>query len=108
LEGAPHASSQRFHRTLLTLRQREITLRLAGMRGGESRISWANGGPDDRSVRVAWRLGDEAPLTLTPNLGDTEYVAPEPGVPLGSPLYSGPGGLDETSAEGRFPPWSVI
>jgi maltooligosyltrehalose trehalohydrolase len=108
LDQAPHASWQRFHRTLLTLRQREITPRLAGMRGGESRISWANGGPNDRSIRVSWRLGDGARLTLTANLGDTDYVVPKPGVPLGSPLYSEPDGVDNALAEGRLPPWSVI
>jgi maltooligosyltrehalose trehalohydrolase len=55
-----------WYKDLLALRRREITPRLRGM-AGQSGIFQSLG---ERTLRVDWRLGDGARLTLLANFGD--------------------------------------
>ena len=91
-------------RRLLALRKQEIVPRLSGMTGYAGRIEWMEGS----SLSVAWRMGDNALLTLVANLGPKPAPIPNScQLPYGDELYSTmpiPAGkrLD------LLQPWSVI
>ncbi|MGD8374912.1 MAG: malto-oligosyltrehalose trehalohydrolase [Acidobacteriota bacterium] len=98
------------HRALLDLRRREIVPRLAGATAGRGERL------DERSLRVAWTLGDGARLTLVAHLG------PGSGPPLAAPpgrrLWPGAAPADRVPLPrdsvplprdgAPLPPWSVL
>jgi maltooligosyltrehalose trehalohydrolase len=79
-------------RSLLAMRRREITPRLAGASFGDARA--------EASLLTAhWRMGDGRQLSLIANLGDREIAAPKER-PAGTLIWG--------SALGdNVPPWSV-
>jgi malto-oligosyltrehalose trehalohydrolase len=82
-----------FVRELLTIRNREIVPRLAGVRFGSARR-------DGPIVTAQWRLGDGSRLALMANLsGD---VAPAPRLAAEARSLWG------DAATGELPPWSVL
>jgi maltooligosyltrehalose trehalohydrolase len=83
----PHRQWLAFYRTLLELRAREIVPRLHGITGHAG--SWQAFG--ERGLRVDWRLGDGARLTLIGNYGDAPVPRPHP-IPEGRLLYATPDG----------------
>jgi maltooligosyltrehalose trehalohydrolase len=107
LDQTHHAGWHRFHRDLLALRRREVVPRLAGTQGGAS-FDLLSGCRGKRCIRVSWRLGDGARLTLTANLDDTEHsIAQSLQNVLGILVYQEPDSVGSALAEGRLPPWSV-
>jgi malto-oligosyltrehalose trehalohydrolase len=104
LNERSHLNWHRFHRDLLTLRQRHIVPRLAGTKGGQG--SFESFG--ERGITARWRLGDGSLLSVTANLGDTELalVGPTP-KGLENALYLEPASLRGALRDGRMPAWSV-
>ena len=78
--------------SLLAIRRREITPRLAGASFGDARA-------DDSLLTAHWRMGDGRQLRLTANLADREIATPKE-QPAGTLIWG--------SALGdNVPPWSV-
>ena len=73
-ERPPYAEWLAWYRRLLVLRAQEIAPRLRGIRGEAGR--WRPLGA--RALRVDWRLGDGARLSLFANFGDDAVALPEP------------------------------
>jgi maltooligosyltrehalose trehalohydrolase len=89
-------------RHLITLRHSAIVPRLAGMGGRSARHEVHNG----RVLRVQWRLGDGARLTMIGNLssrpaGDTGWEV------AGERLYMSPADWLATRCVAWLPPWAV-
>jgi maltooligosyltrehalose trehalohydrolase len=73
-ERSPHSEWLLWYRRMLALRAQEIAPRLAGMPGNAGR--WCVS--DDRLLRVDWRLGGGARLTLLANFDGDEVALREP------------------------------
>ena len=98
METEPHRSHLAFCRTLLALRGREITPRLAALRGNPARLVHA----DDATLSIDWNLAGET-LALAANLSNREAPAPA-AHPPGRVVYSTG---DDGEAHDRLPPWCV-
>ncbi len=90
-----HGDWVNFYRELLSVRRREIIPRLKGAQCGQYEVL------DAGAVRVRWRMGDGAQLTLTANLGPADLTIPT--APVGRPLWGSAAGN-----AGALAPWSVI
>jgi malto-oligosyltrehalose trehalohydrolase len=96
-EKPPHAEWRARYGELLALRRREIVPRLAAMRGGDASFETVGA----HGLRVVWRLGDGAALTLLANLGPDATTTQRP---RGRLLYTtAVGALDG----GALPAWGV-
>jgi 1,4-alpha-glucan branching enzyme len=95
-ERPPHAACLERTRTLLLLRRREITPRLAG--GRVRVIGERHLGP--HGLAVDWRLADGSVLSLHANLGPAPLEGSDP--PAGPILYA-----THARQPGTLLPWSV-
>jgi malto-oligosyltrehalose trehalohydrolase len=105
LQGQLHADCYRYHRKLLEVRRQEIIPRLAGMQGGASFELLGGTG----FLRVYWRMGNGAALTLTANLAGSEH--PVTGAVQDVPgrlLWAEPDSAGISLAQGCLPPWSAV
>lgn len=91
-------------RRLLALRKLEIVPRLRGITGYSGRIEWV----EERSLSVAWRLGDGSLLTVAANLAPVAAPIPKySSLPDGDVLYTTSIAPDRRNIE-RLEPWTVI
>jgi len=96
----PHAECLTYTRTLLALRQRELFHRLDGSRSlGAEAIGPAG-------VRAAWRLGNDATLTLLVNLGDVALAGVDR--PAGRLLFASSDAAESAFTEGSLMPASTL
>lgn len=100
---APHAAARALHAELLTLRQRELVPRLRGI-GGESGHAEVLG---EHTLRVRWRLGDGAHLSLLAHLAAEPSPFLVPSIP-GRLLFETPTGAARASRDGSLPPWTAV
>jgi maltooligosyltrehalose trehalohydrolase len=99
-DQAPHRDRLELYRTLLALRHREISPRLAGHKGGHASYDL----PSDEILRVRWQLPAGERLTLMAQLSDQ----PAQGVPLdpaGKLLYSTHPEIAVQDLETSVPAW---
>lgn len=98
----PHASWVAFHRELLSIRQREIIPRLAGMPGGGGSFEAIG----EAAIHARWRLGDASRLALIANLA-AKTTSARVTRPEGRLLFASHAAIPEILEEGELPPWSV-
>jgi maltooligosyltrehalose trehalohydrolase len=101
-ERPAHREWLAFHRDLLELRRREITPRLAHLRGQTA--AWER--LADRSLRVHWRL-DDARLTMIANPSNLERRI-TPCHEVGRALYATHESVEAMLARGQLAPWSGV
>jgi malto-oligosyltrehalose trehalohydrolase len=105
LEGQVHAECYRYHRKLLAIRRQEIVPRLAGMQGGASFELLGGTG----YLRIYWRTGDGALLTLTANLDGSEHSLKGPAQGAsGKLLWAEPESAGVSLTQGCLPAWSAV
>ncbi|MGH8501444.1 MAG: malto-oligosyltrehalose trehalohydrolase [Gammaproteobacteria bacterium] len=101
LRHEPHDQWLRFHRHLLEVRAREITPYLRGARRADTEPHIY----PPSALRVDWRLGEGARLSIVANLG--EVVIQGIDQPDGDTLFLSEGVPLSELAAGLMPPWSV-
>lgn len=100
---APEARARRdFYRELLTLRQREITPRLPGMRRGSGAFETFG----EAGIWVSWKLGDGAQLTLRATLS-AGVCAVRPQLSDTPALFFVSSDPSAAPRDAELPPWTV-
>lgn len=101
LDEVSNRSWLELYRTLLTIRRRHISPRLAGIKGGQAEARLLG----ERAVDVQWKLGDGSRLKVLFNLG--KAAVHEIARPCGELLFASDADLESRLEASVLPPWSV-